>query len=263
MKESRVRVRRERPTALAWSIALAVTMLAVYALTWTRAKPDAAAQVSASPRVTQVLELEALEGWCVALGAWPDAERARVEAAGCAAQGAAGRVYESDGAWRVLGAIYPSERQAQSVAALMEGEVGVLRFEAKPVSLRVTAPERHIEWLREADGLLRDQAEQLSSIAAQLDRGELQLDAARTLCALAATRSGALLEKLEGIGSPDRKGYCGALTSALDDLSKALRAIAGRSSETQTVLAGKLRLAGIGAFIDLMAMREGLLKQSN
>ena len=45
-------VRRDRPTALAVSIALMVTMLVVYVLTLEAARPDAVERVSAAPRCT-------------------------------------------------------------------------------------------------------------------------------------------------------------------------------------------------------------------
>ena len=38
--QKRVRVRRDRPSALSWALALAVTMLAVYLITLSAPRPD-------------------------------------------------------------------------------------------------------------------------------------------------------------------------------------------------------------------------------
>ena len=260
MKETRVWVRRERPTALAWSIALAVTMLAVYTLTWTAARPRAA-QVSAAPRVTREVALEELEGWCVTLGAFEDAARARVEAAGCAGRGAAGCVVEAEGAWHVLGAMYDSEREARRMADRLREKDGlqaeVLPLRAEALRLRVTAPEPQIEQIEAADALLAEQTVRLADMALQLDRGQLQPDAARTLCALTATEAQAAAEKLSLFPGAADDPLCAGLTRRLTALAAQLNAVAQTRQTAPAALSGMIRLAGIDDFIGLAELRKG------
>lgn len=262
MKETRVWVRRERPTVLAWSIALAVTMLAVYALTWTAAQPEARS-VAAVPRVTREIELEGMKGWCVTLGRFSDAGQARVEAAGCAARGAAGGLYEADGAWQVLGAMYDSEAQARRAAKkIVDGddlEAGVLPMEVKEARLRVTAPETQIDLIEGADALLRRQAGTLGTLAVQLEKGQAQPEAVRTLCALAATEAGAMAEKLNVFPGASENALCAALTERLGALSEQLNAISRTGQSSVAALAGMLRLAGIDDFMGLVNLRERIL----
>ena len=262
MKETRVWVRRERPTALAWSIALAVTMLAVYALTWTAAQPEARS-ASAAPRVTRAVELKALEGWCVTLGCFPDAAQARMEAAGWAARGAAGGLYEADGAWQVLGAMYDNEAQARRVAKKLadgdEPKAGMLPLKAAEVRLRVTAPEPQIELIEAADELIREKAGQLSTQAGQLEKGQIQPEAVKTLCALAATEAAALSEKLNVFPGAAENALCAALTGRLDDLSQQLKAVSESGQTAVAALSGMLRLSGIDAFMGLVELRQSLL----
>ena len=262
MKETRVWVRRERPTALAWSIALAVTMLAVYALTWTAAQPEAWS-AAAAPRVTREIVLEGVEGWCVTLGTFPDASRARVEAAGCAARGAAGGLYEADGAWQVLGAMYDSEAQARRAAKKIgdedDLEAGVLPMAAEEVRLRVTAPQTQIELIEAADGLLREQVGQLGDLAVQLEKGRVQPEAVKTLCALTATEAAAMAEKLNVFPGAPEDALCAALMERLEALSEQLNAVAETRQTALAALAGMVRLAGIDDFMGLSAMRAALL----
>lgn len=252
MNGTRVRVRRERPTALAWALALAVTMLAVYVLTLTAALPEPARQTAAAPRVARALELPPLEGWCVTLGGFPTPDEARMAAAGYAGSGAAALVYRSEQGWQVLGAQYDTQKQAERVAARLrdsEGiDAGVLRLSAEGLRLRITAPEDRVEAIAEAAALLKAQAGQLQALAAQLDRGELQPEAARTLCALAATEAGHLSARL----SPGDDPLCAALSEALDRLSLHLDEIA-RSREP---LPGMLRRAGLDDLLQLMTLYE-------
>lgn len=263
MSRTRVRVRRETPSALAWSIALAVTMLAVYALTWQAAGTRVTAQVSASPRVTRKLELSGMEGWCVTLGAWPDAGRARVEAAAGTGRGSAGRVFEAEGVWQVLGAMYPTRQQASSVAAtLREGgqeAAGVLALTVPPVTLRITAPEAQIALIDASDRMLLEQAQQLGNMATRLDRGELQPEAVQTLCALASTEARQLAEQLSRSGGAGAGDLCGMQSAALSALSARLDDAAASAPLGATALSGQLRLAGIDTCIHLSQMRDTLL----
>lgn len=262
MRETRVRVRREAPTALAWSVALAVTMLAVYAVTWTAARPVTAEYASASPRVTREVTFEGIERWCVTLGTWKDAGQARVEAAGCAARGAAGFVHESDGAWQVLGAMYDTEAQARRVARKLKDEDGLdadaLPMTANEVKLRITAPEAQIELIEAADALLCDQIAQLNTLAAQLDREQIQPEAVKTLCALAATEASATAEKLNVFPGAADNALCSALTGRLKALSAQLTAIAQTQQTAPAALSGMLRLSAIDAFMGLAGVRENI-----
>ena len=258
MKESRIVVRRERPTVLAISIALAVTMLVVYVLTLDALGPDVVESVSAAPRVTREIEFAKLEGWCVSLGAWDSADQARAEAANYVDRGAAGRVHMIDGRWHALGAMFDSRKQAEAMAAtLTDIPAGVVPLRAEAVRMRITAPDRQIDLIVAADGLLRDGAWQLSTLARQLDRGEIQPEAALTLCALSGSEADGLREKLQNIPGAEDNRLCAALMEALKGMSEALSEVRG-SGKTGAALSGLIRLAGIDTFISLMDLQTSL-----
>lgn len=247
---------------LAWSIALTVTMLAVYVLTLSASRPDAVESVSAAPRVTREIDLAAMEVWCVSLGRWPTEAQARVEAAGYASSGAAGFAWQADGAWRVLGAMYAAERDAERAAERLRTKNDIqaeaLRLRAERVKLRVTAPELQIDLIAVADEALRGQAESLSAMALQLDRGEIQPEAARALCAVAASEVGELGKRLSGIPGAGDNRLCAGLIDALSRLSRHLSEIAGGRQTAAPALSGMLRMAGMDSFFSLKAVREGI-----
>ena len=56
-----VRVRRDRPSALTWAVALAITMLMVYLLTLGTGYTDVVESVSSAPRVTRAIQFDALK----------------------------------------------------------------------------------------------------------------------------------------------------------------------------------------------------------
>ena len=261
LSKSHVIVRRERPTALAVSIALMVTMLVVYVLTLEAARPDAVERVSAAPRVTREIEFAALEGWCVSLGRWDSADQARAEAARFTDRGAAGRVCAIDGRWHVLGAMYDSRKQAERVAETMGGDIPaeVVALTAKAVRMRITAPDRQIDLIVAADGLLRDQVWQLMSVARQLDRGEIQPEAALTLCALSASEGKALGEKLGYIPGAEDNALCAALIDALNEAAARIEDVRA-GGQGGAALSGLIRLAGIDGFLRLRELQTGLTK---
>lgn len=259
MREETVYVRRERPTALALSIALAVTMLVVYVLTLDAIGPDVVESVSAAPRVTREIEFAELEGFCVSLGRYDSADQARAEAAAFTDRGAAGRVWEFGGRFHILGAMYDARRQAQRVAETLEDGISaeVIGLHAEAVRMRITAPDRQIDLIVAADGLLRDSVWQLNGIAGQLDRGEIQPESALTLCALSATEARGIWEKLSCIPGVEDSALCSTLMDNLTRFGDRLEDVKSDPGGS-AALSGRIRLAGIDTFIDVMALQESL-----
>ena len=259
MSVTRVRVRRERPTALAWAVALCVTMLVVYVLTLNAAGPDVAESVSAAPRVTSEIELPPLEGWCVSMARCDTPEEARLLAA-YSARGAAGYVVRLEDAWQVLGAVYDSEGEAGRIAERLSREAGldagVIHLKADGLRLRITASEAQIGAVAGADAALREQARQLGQIALQLDRGELGGDAARTLCAVAATEAERAAGSLESL--PGENRLCAALAKQLRTLADMQQTLADSGLESGTALSGMARCAQIAGFLGQWELQAGL-----
>lgn len=260
---ARVRVRRERPTAVAMAVALCVTMLVVYVLTLNLDGPDVVESMAAAPRVTRQIEFEPVEGWCVCMDACDSAQEARLRASAWVSRGAAGYVTELEGRWLVLGAVYDSEREADRVARRLSDDedipASVLSLCAEGLTLRVTAPEAQINAIAGADSLLRKQTAQLGDIALQLDRGEIGADAARTLCALAASEAGEASTALSAIPGAAENGLCAALIERLDALTGMLETLA-TASAAGAALSGMLRCAQTDNFVGQWAMQEGLGK---
>ena len=263
MNMTRVPVRRERPTVAAWSLALLVTMLMVYVLTLNRAMPEVAQTVSAAPNVTRPLALEPFRVYIVSMGDYDDGGRARVEAAGCASSGAAGFVTEVDGRWHVFGALYGSERDARRAASkLSQAGSGatVIALEAEGLTLRVTAPERQIDAIAAAEAALRDQLDQLGTLARQLDRGEIEPDGAQTLCAMSATALDDARKALDGMPGASDNVLCAGLIEHIGALYGQLNDIAQSGRASSASLSGMLRLSQIDTFMRLRALRHTLLK---
>ena len=258
--KSRVRVRRERPTALAWALALATTMLMVYIATLPAAQQRVVADIPASARVTKELTFESVEGWCVALGRGADAVQARLLAAGAAVEGCAVCVVELEGATRVLSGPCASRREAQRLADALS-ERG---FDAEPISLiadtlhlRVTAPEAQIGAIADAEALLRIQTRQTGEIARQLEQGEIGTDAARTLFALAASETATCAERLNAYPASAKNDLCAALIAQLKALSERANTLADSASGS-VALAGMARCAQLQGFVAYWEMRRGM-----
>ena len=258
---NRVRVYRERPTALAMVVALCVTMLVVYVLTLNLGGPDVVESMAPAPRVTREIEFGAREGWCVAMAACESREQARVQASGWVNRGAAGCVAQLDGAWRVLGAVYDSEREAGRVAKRLRDDEDIpaetLALRTEAVKLRITAPERQIDAIAAADALLRRQEAQLGQVALQLDRSEIRPEAVRTLCALAASEAGEASAVLSAIPGAAENGLCAALIGALDALRDMQKTLS-ESPESAAALSGMLRCAQIETILRQKELIEEL-----
>ena len=266
MSMTRVRVRRERPTALALAVALCVTMLVVYVLTLDVKRPDAVESMAAAPRVTKEIAFDHLSGWAVSMAACDSQQAARLQASAWVDRGAAGCVRELEGRWRVLGALYDNRKAAERIVKRLSEEEGIpaeaIHLEAKGLTLRVTAPVAQIEAVAGADALLRRQGKQLGEVALQLDKGEINPDAARTLCALAATEASALADSLAAIPGAGENALCMGLVGQLRDLAQMQDAVAKGDYANVTALSGMLRCVQIEGFCGMWAWMKTLSRSS-
>jgi hypothetical protein len=167
-------------------------------------------------------------------------------------------VYQLDGKWRVLGALYESRKAAERVSKRLSEDEGipaeVVLLEAKGLTLRVTAPQAQIDALSGADALLRQQIGQLGQMALQLDKGEINPEAARALCALAATEDEKQADLLTSIPGAGENALCAALISRLRDLAQMQDAAAKADRSDSVTLSGLLRCAQIEAFLEMREM---------
>ena len=258
MAMTKVRVRRDRPSGLAWAVALALTALAVYLLTLPRAEePDS---LFASARVTRQMEAPPLEAWLVSLARCDTREAARVCAAGLAARGAAACGTELDGAWQVLGACFDSAREAERQAARLRAEEGLdaspVRLWADGTSLRVTAPEAQLDAVAAGLELLRRQNRELGALATQVDRGEAAPEAARALCAVAAGEAGGAARALTRFPQDDR--LCPGLEALLTARASMLEAVSGANCPAGAALSGLIRCAQVEGLLGLAAWQAAL-----
>lgn len=263
MRTRHVKVRRDRPSVLAWSLAMVVTMLVVYLLTLGSAPPEAprrGEEPAAGERVTRELSFEPLALYCVQFGSFDSAEEARIEAARYVERGAAGYVCAAAEKHLVLGAGYALEADAARVAERLAQEEGipgaVFARESARVRMRVTAGENQIAALAAADAALRTQVDQLGELAFQIDRGELRGDAARTLIAIQAAQVRDVLGTLKAI--PGENPIFSALTGQVEALAAALDVLSHAGGETDLALSGQIKYDYIQVRLGYIDFLRGL-----
>lgn len=254
--QQRVRVRRDRPSALTWAVALAVTMLAVWLITLSAPGVQKAESASAGVRVTRQIDFEGETAYFADLGVYSDQWQARVAAAGYVGRGAAGVVYEDERGFHVLGAGYALEADAQRIARRLgeqlEIETGVIALSGPAVSFRVTAPEGDAEAIADADRTIRIQLAQMNAVALQADRGEISFASARTLARVAASEARKARKRLEEISGGEDQPVCVALIGQLKSMEENLSAVTkGKANGAE--LSGLLRCCHDDGMLKLIA----------
>lgn len=253
--QNRVRVRRDRPSALSWAVALAVTMLAVYLITLSAPAAKKAQPAVSEARVTRQIDFEGVQVYFADLGVYPDEWQARVAAADYASLGAAGVAYENTDGWHVLGAGYALEADAKRIAERLGGqlgvETGVVALSGPAVSIRVTAPEGDAEAIAAADAGLRTQLDQLSAIALQVDRDEISFASARTLARVAASEARKARGRLEEIPGWESQPVCAGLVDQLRRLEGNLSTVT-RDDVDGAALSGRLRCCHADGMLQLI-----------
>lgn len=258
---NRVRVRRDRPSAPAWALALAVTMLFVYLITLGAPSREEDAEETSSSRVTREIALEGMTAQFAALGRWESAAEARIAAASLAQRGAAGYVLEEDSAFRLLIACYETEGDARRVASQLGEqeslEEAVVSRTAAGVSLRVTAPAGDAERIASADRTLRTQLRLTGSTALQMDRGEISVFSARTLAAVARSEALEAKEALLQIAGAKENPICSGLMNQLQSLADDLGS-AARSDGSSAAMSGSLRCCQVVGTLRLIDFLSAL-----
>ena len=257
-ENTRVRVRRERPSALAWALALLVTMLCVYLLTLgIAAAPEASIDSAGdTPRVTEEASFDAAEAWFVALGRFETATEARIEAARYTPRGAAGYVLEAEDGFLVLGAVYENQAEAESVARALAQSEGlaceVYTERAEGARLRITAAEADIALVVEAEAGLRALAAETRDLALALDRGETDAGAARTLLSVAASRLEDVLARLRNIPGAQENPVTARLMAMAEQFRAALFVLSGENTENTLSLSAKIKYNSINITLEHM-----------
>ena len=172
----RVKVRRERPAAAAWALAVLLTALFVFLIARGAGTQSGEETPESAPRRAYALTFAPLETHLVQFGAYEDALSARIEAARYMPRGAAGYVLEGS-LYRVIGAGYDSRQDAQGVCERLREEEGmeasVYSLSSGEVELTIQGTQAQVEALTQAETALRNAAAQLNETAFGYDRGEL------------------------------------------------------------------------------------------
>lgn len=259
-----VQVRRERPSGLAMAIALLLAMLMAYLSTLGTDKGWQS--VMASPRVTREVTFEKWKMHLVCVGRCDNEAQARLLAAGDAG-GGAGYVWKDEKDYRVLAAGFEGQADARRwVRRLSQtgaGEGEVISLEASAVAMRMTGPEMTIGAIGEGEALLRDQVRAMGDMAVQLEAGEMDIGTARTLCAVAATRTRGALALIKAMPDGDENRLCKMLTERLDSLQGLLQTVSQWENQNASALAGRLRGIQIDVFLKALEMHDQLLKKES
>ena len=254
MRTRLVRVRRKRPMRVMWAVALMLIALCGYLWVGVPATRQATSTqlpivATARPaavtgeRVTEDVRLASLALYAIQLGAFEDADAAKVEAARYVRRGAAGYVYE-DGVIRVLGSGYATRAEAEQVVKRLKSDeeidAAVYESTAESVLLRVTATRGQISALSAADLALRDGADALIALSFSLDKGETELqDAAAKTTELASTIESAR-DELKAQAGDAPNAVAAGLIELLTAFERGLSA--STSGGTQTLLDFSSRL---------------------
>ena len=259
--QKRIRVRRERPSALSWAVALMMTMLAVWLITLSAPAQEPAREAAAGERVTEEITLEAAEAYFVDMGCYSDELRAHVAASGCAARGAAGYVHEDAEGFHVLGAGYADLSDARRIAEQLAEREGiaatVMQLRAEAVSMRVTASVAAVEAIVQADNVLRSRIAQAATMALQVDRGEISPSSARMLAAVSESEIRAAVQSLAEIDGAAENPVCMGQIALLNGAADAFAA-AAEETVSAASLSGRLRCCHAAGTVRLIAWMQEL-----
>lgn len=216
---------------------------------------DSAPAVAAE-QVTSPVVMDAMQRVMVQLDACDTEADARISAARTVRRGSAGYIH-LDRQYRVLGAMAETQEEAEQMCDKLRAagvNASCYPVETKALTMKVTAGQTQIAALTAALHAMDMASTQPEVIARQMDSGEINADRARGLVAMLvsdvesaqadfsdAGARGLLSERLDG-----------ALTEAID----ALEPLARDDGQTDLVLAGQIRCAGMKIWFSRATLAE-------
>lgn len=232
-----IRVRKNRPSILALSLALLMTALFVYVIA-SPALPDPEIDAaSAEIPISTEVYMEGMELWFVCDVREADSLQARILAAKCMEEGGAGLILTDGSGYAVV-----REASAKEVE-------GGLAQSAAGLTLRLEGSAAELAAVTDAVRFLRAQATETGSLAGALEDGETDASSVQALLSVYETQGQRVLEELEAL---PRSGAPGAITSAVKNdverLDAAIRDTAPAS----------LRLVHAAACMEWMELAETL-----
>ena len=232
----KVKIRRDRAAFPAVAVSFLLTFAMILILTLSAVKRASLREAVFAPPVleTKEISLSGGEYSFVSLGAFEDAEEARLSAARLIYRGSAGCLYGENGEYLVLGNAYPEADEAEKAVSRLKKEglsADTFTVRAPTVSLRLTAADAQAKaFIGCWESLIRGE-NALFEISRRLDAGEIDASAARAQLLVVQFAVAALVtrQELEGEIGDSTVGAQARLMSA------ALRKLTSLISKARTV----------------------------
>ena len=256
----RVKVRRERPAAAAWVLALLLSALFVLLIArGAKTAPESGGGADTAARGDYALTFPPLETHLLQFGAYEDALSARIEAARYVPRGAAGYILEGS-LYRVIAAGYDSREDAEGVCARLredEGlDAGVYSLSSGAVDLTIRGTQAQAEALLLAETTLRNTAAQLNETAFAFDRGELSERDARNRLAIIASAARQAHDALAQAAEETQSAVIDAFLSLLSGIANETEQLSSENVAGGLSFSGRIKYN----YIDVRVRHIDILK---
>lgn len=241
---NKIRMRRNRPSALALALALAITMFAVFLITYFAGTEEDRAVVAAQGYGTADIAMEALQAHLEIYGRYDSALEADVAAAQCLATGGAGICIMDGERYAVVYAAHASDEAYETHAG---AESSALVISCGGLTMRANGSGEEIAAISQATDFLRTLAVQTGSLAGSIESGGTDAASMQALISVYLTQGRSARRAIAGFAAEDE--------SARAILASVENSIARLESAHADPSAGNLRriyAAGRWEWIDLL-----------
>jgi len=195
----RIRLRRNRPSALAAALALMLTMFSVFLITQAAGGRDDRA-ASAGGYGTADIRMEGMQAQLEIIGRYDQAMEAQVAAAQCLAGGGAGIVVPDGESYAV---VYAAHADADAYKARAGSERSAHIVSGSGLTLRASGSAAQAAALQQAVDLLRTLAVQTGSLASSLESGGTDAGSVQALISVYLTQGRSARDALSGSAGQD------------------------------------------------------------
>lgn len=261
MKEA-YRIRLARPRRRAACFLLLLGALCLYLATLPGKNGGMKVETAAGVLVSRDETLPGYAFYIVSLHASADPLTAQAESACYAPRGASGGVLHADGIWHAVGAVFGDADSAAASAQSLSSAEGIaaqaVTIDAPETSMRITASQRQITALKQADGALPAAIDALGKTAAQIDAGEIDLQGARGQLYAQSARLESIAAELEA-AAPQEK-LCRELAGRLKDAAAEALRLSQLENAPRLQFSSSVRCLQARMICEFCAYRQSIAK---
>lgn len=222
-------------------------------------KPQEPLPTSALEAVSDIVRLDAQDYYAIQFGVYENKQAAAEKAQAYVERGAAGYIWQEEGQYRVLAAVYTSLGDAQTIKERLKSQgidAYVFTIRQHALEMRVSASETQRALLGEIFTFLQRSVREISDISMALDKQTMSAQEAGERMTSLCEEANAYSRRADTALGEDSLGVIKGIRALLETIGEKCEDISAQNLQEELAMAAKIKynylevLWNVGNFVD-------------